>query len=126
MTVDKIKFLTSEIAIKYMEKDLIAIEGQIADLLVEKEKTKTKTSKPTDMRVIMTYIKYFLEHMQYLLLEQSNPINKAGHFGVLFDKAPTYQEILSGTQDLASAVKLNEVFVEGQGKLAAGLGFEPR
>lgn len=52
-------------------------------------------------------------------------MNRAGYFGVLFDKAPTYKEIKSGTTNLASCFALNEVFVRGQGMLAAGLGFEP-
>ena len=124
LTVDKIKFLTSEVAIQYIEKELITIDQQIADLLVEKE--KAENTKPTDMRIVMAYIKYFLEHMEFLLLDQPNPISRAGHFGVLFDKAPTYQEIDSGTQDLAYVVKLNEVFMQSQGMLAAEPGFEPR
>ncbi|HYK08353.1 MAG TPA: recombinase family protein [Candidatus Eisenbacteria bacterium] len=124
MTVDKIKFLTSEVAIKYMEEDLVKIEEQVAELLTEKE--KTEGNKPTEIREIMAYIKYFLEHMEFLLLDQSNPISKAGHFDVLFDEAPTYQEILSGTHDLAYFVKLNEVFIQDKVRLAAGLGFEPK
>lgn len=120
MTVDKIRFLTSEVAIKCMEEDLIKTEEQIANLLSEKE--KSVESNPVDMNLVMEYIKYFLEHMDYLLLDQANPVNRAGHFGVLLDKAPTYQEILSGTADLAYAIKLNEVFVQSKGKLAAGIG----
>jgi peptidoglycan hydrolase CwlO-like protein len=38
LTVEKIKMLTSEVAIKYMEEELVKIELQIAELQVEKEK----------------------------------------------------------------------------------------
>lgn len=108
MTVDKIKLLTSEVAIKYMEQDIIKMEEQMAEFLSEKE--KAETTKPIDMKIVMAYIQYFLEHFEFLLLNQSNPINKAGHLGVLFDVAPTYQEINSGTPKLAQFVKLNEAF----------------
>lgn len=124
MTVDKIKFLTSEVAIKYMEEDLVKTEQQITGLLAEKQRVEQE--KPADARIVMAYIEYFLKHMDNLLLEGSNPMDRAGYFGVLFDKAPTYAEIDSETRDLAYCVKLNEAFIRSQGKLAAGLGFEPR
>lgn len=123
LTVDKIKMLTSEVAIKYLEQDLVKLEQEIGDLLSEKEKTDQE--KPTDARIVMAYIKYFLEHMDELLIGGTNPLNKAGYFGVLFDKAPTYAEINSGTPNLASCIALNEIFIQSQGMLAAKPGFEP-
>jgi hypothetical protein len=116
MTVDKIKILTSEVAIKYLEADLVKFEQQIADLKVEKE--KAIVDKPTDMRIVMTYIKYFLDNMHYLLLEHEDPIIRANAFSVLFDEAPTYEEIKDGTHDLSSCIKLNDVFVVNKDKLA--------
>jgi hypothetical protein len=53
---------------------------------------------------------YFLEHLEYLLLQQMNPVAKAGYFGVLFDKAPTYEEIKFGTPKTAAAIELNRLF----------------
>ena len=61
-----------------------------------------------------------------LLIDHKDPVTRANSFGVLFDEAPTYQEIENGTQDLSYFIKLNEVFVRNKGKLAAGPGFEPR
>lgn len=61
----------------------------------------------------MDYIKYFLEHLEYLLLQQMNPVAKAGYFGVLFDKAPTYDEIAGlGTPRMTAALELNRLFVQ--------------
>ncbi len=68
------------------------------------------SEKPMDMRVVMDYIKYFLEHLEYLLLQQMNPVAKAGYFGVLLDKAPTYEEIKFGTPKTAAAIELNRLF----------------
>lgn len=123
MTVDKIKMLTSETAIKYLEEDLLTIDQQIADLTIEKNKAETE--KPTDMRIVMAYIKYYLDNMHYLLLEHTDPLTRANSFGVLFDEAPTYQEIKNGTQDLAYCIKLNEVFVRNKSELVVEPGFEP-
>lgn len=122
MTLEKIKYLTSEIAIKYIEDDVVIKEQEILKLNEE----KVSRTKVDNIRVVMAYIKYFLEHMDELLLTNPNPLLKASYFGVLFDKVPTYQEILSGTPCLAECINLNEEYRRSQGNLAAELGFEPK
>ncbi len=121
MAIEKIKYLTSETAIKYMESEVVKAEQQISKLMEEKE----KAVEPYDMKLVMAYIKYFLEHMEELLLSGSDPLLQASYFGVLFDKAPTYQEIFSGTPQLAECIKLNKAYRRHKGNLAAGHGFEP-
>jgi site-specific DNA recombinase len=123
MTVDKIRMLTSEVAIKYLEEDIERIEQQIAELKIEKE--KVNLDKPIDMNIVMDYIKYFLDNKEYLLLHHKDPVLRANAFSILFDEAPTYDEINYGTPNLASFIKLNEVFKSNKGKLAAEHGFEP-
>lgn len=123
MLAGKIKYLTSETAIQYVEADLVKADKEIKSLESEKEKTVQK--KPTDMGVVMTYIQYFLEHMEELLIQGSDPVSKASYFGVLFNKAPTYQEILSGTPNLAQCVALNAEYVRSQGNLAAPSRYVP-
>lgn len=124
LTADKIKYLTSEVAIKYVEEDLVKIDQEISGLNVEKQ--KLIQDKPTDMHLVMDYIKYFLEHMEDLLIHSEDPIARASHFGVLFDTVPTYEELVSGTQKLAEFIKLNEVFSFSKTELAPRLGLEPR
>ena len=121
LTADKIRFLTSEVAIKYVEEELVKIEGEIQKLLGQKDKEKLE--KPTDIKIVMAYIKYFLEHLEYLLLDQPDPVNKASYFGVLFDMAPNYQELISGTQKKAECIKLNEAFMLSQNQLAEEVRF---
>lgn len=123
LTADKIRYLSSEVAIKYIEADIVKIEGDIQNLLSQKE--KATHDKPTDMKIVMAYIKYFLEHLEYLLLDQPDPVNRASYFGVLFDTAPTYQELISGTQKKAECIKLNDAFMLSQNHLAEKAGFEP-
>lgn len=123
LTADKIRYLTSEVAIKYIEEDLVKIDGEIGDLMVQKKKEIDE--KPTDATEVMTYIKYFLEHTDELLVNSKDPEARALHFGILFDKAPTYEQLDSGTTTLSECIKLNEVFTVAKGDLATPNGLEP-
>ncbi len=106
--VNKIKFLSSEVAIKSMEGVLMKIDSKIKQLEAEKEEAVRK--RPLDIRTIMGNIKYFMEHLNELLLQQGDPESKAEFFGVLFDKAPTYDEIKYGTQNPTKLTGINELF----------------
>lgn len=125
--IDKIKFLNSETVIKHMEEQILAAEAQIAELTAQKEKVENE-EKTVNMKTVMEYIKYFLEHLEYLVLQQMNPVAKAGYFGVLFDKAPTFAEIKFGTPKTAAAIELNRLFstknIEND-YMAGEVGFEP-
>jgi len=106
--IDKIKLLSVESAIKYMEEDLMKVEIEIATL--ENEKKQQIIKKPLNIGVVVQYLKYFLEHLDYLLLKQIDPIKRANFFGVLFDQTPTYQQIVSGTTDSGQITGINELF----------------
>lgn len=120
LTADKIRYLTSEVAIKYVEEDLVKIDSEIGDLLAQKEKEIAE--KPVDASEVMSYVTYFLEHMDDLLIHGEDPEAQALHFGILFDEAPNYEELNSGTQKLTDAIKLNDVFVMSKGDLAPRTG----
>jgi len=113
-TVDKIKYLQSAVAIKYLEADLIENENEIEKLMVKKEK---ETKEPVNMIKVMKYIKYFLEYLDNLLLQSDNPIDRATYFSAIFNHAPTYQELISGTPEMADCISLNKVFIQGRGQL---------
>ena len=102
------------------------IEQEIAILSKQKEEADEK--KPQDIRLVMAYVRYFLEHLDYLLLKQVDPIRRANFFGVLFNKAPTYQEIVSGTQNPSQLTGINELFRISKthnGNLVIPRGIEP-
>jgi site-specific DNA recombinase len=106
--VDKIKFLNSEATIKYVEEDIMKIETEIKEL--EAERVQQQTQKPTDMTKMKAYVRYYLENLDKLLLHHSNPVLQAKYFGVIFNKAPTYADIVSGTPDPSKLTEVNEVF----------------
>jgi hypothetical protein len=58
----------------------------------------------------MQYAKYFLQHMDYLLLQQIDPLKKADFFSVIFNEVPTYAEIASVTRDGTELTGINELF----------------
>lgn len=109
MAIEKIKYLSSETAIKYMEEELMKNEAAMATLIEQKE--KMNASKTTEMSKIMKYIKYFLEHMDHLLLQQIDPVSRANYLAVIFNSPPTFQEIKSGTGDLTKIPGVNKLFL---------------
>ena len=106
--VDKMQLVTSQTAIKYMEEDLLKVEQQIKDLEARKDEQETKGG--VDMETILTYIKYFVEHLRELLIDHSNPILRARYFCVLFDKVPSYAELDCGTPGNEKIPEVNELF----------------
>ncbi len=122
----KIKLLSSESAIKYMEGDLMKVEEQIVTLTKQKQLAEKK--KPTDMRVVIAHVKYFLENLDYLLLKQIDPIKKANFLGVLFDKTPTYSDLKIGTTNLSKTTGVNQLFLaltQPVGNVVISPGIEP-
>jgi len=96
----KIKYLSSEVAIKYMEEDLIKSEEEIEQLEHEKNQ-KAEPLFSIDMDNVMEYIGYFMEHLEELLIDTTNPLKRAAFFGLIFDSPPTYANLTSGTPKLA-------------------------
>ncbi len=107
--VDKIKFLSSPTTIKYIEDEVINNESLIKELESEKNK-KTTTTNSVNMANVMEYITYFLEHLQELLIDTLNPLKRAAFFNLIFDTAPTYSELVSGTPKLAPYLSLKPHF----------------
>lgn len=106
--VAKLRILDSPTALKFMEEDLVRIEQQIKDL--EAEKSKKAAAKPTDMQAILARVRYFLEHLDELLVKQIDPVKKAQFFGAIFDRLPTYEEINPGTPKTPLFTGVSPVF----------------
>lgn len=126
MNVDKIKMVSSETAIKYLEEDINKLEAEIAEIRIKRQ-TKEE-QKPVDMEKMKAYAHYFLAHLEELLLHYGSPIQQAKYFGVIFNEVPTYEDIVSGTPDCSKITGVNEVFKaknNNLGLMAGAEGFEP-
>jgi site-specific DNA recombinase len=106
--VNKMKIISSETAIKYMEEDLLRLEQQVKDLDAKKEEKAVQET--IDIPKALTYVRYFVEHMKDLLIDHCNPVLKAKYFGVLFDKVPTFATIDCGSTPIAEIPEVNELF----------------
>ena len=106
-TLDRMKLVSSPTAIKYMEADLVALEQQLNNLAEDKP---AETEETVDMPTLLTYAKYFAEHLEELLLHHCNPLNRARYFSVLFDQTPSYDILAGGTQKISEIPGLNELF----------------
>lgn len=107
-SVDKIKFLSSTTAIKYMEEDIEKMESEIIEL--SEQRSTMEPQKPSDFAKATAYARYFLEHLDVLLLHHENPVLQAKYFGVLFNEAPTYRDIELGTPNLDKIKGVNSIF----------------
>ena len=107
--VDKIKIVSSVTAIEMLEADLVQTDKEIAKLEASKDDA-TQADQSVDIHKIVAYVKYFMEHLHELLIDLCNPNLKAQYFSVLFDKAPTYEEIKAGTQKESVLPGVNELF----------------
>ena len=107
--IDKIKIVSSATAIEMLEADLVKTDEEIAKLQASINGAG-KDTETIDIHKIVAYVKYFMEHLHELLLDLCNPTLKAQYFSVLFDKAPTYDEIKAGTQKKSALPEVNELF----------------
>ena len=107
-TINKIMFLSNSTAITYLETEIEKIHQQIIKL--EREKQQVKDKKPMNIDRILARVRYFMEHLDLLLLKQQDPHKKARLFGVLFNELPTYDDLDSGTQKTPLFTGVNSVF----------------
>lgn len=107
--IDKIKVVSSLTAIEMLEADLIKTDEEISKLEACKNEAG-KSTETIDIHKIVAYVKYFMEHLHELLVELCNPTLKAQYLSVLFDEAPTYEEIKAGTQKESVLPEVNELF----------------
>ncbi len=61
----------------------------------------TRLDQEYDVRTLINYANYFLEHLEELVFGGSDPERKGAMFGLLFQQAPTYTEITTRTPHLS-------------------------
>ena len=86
----------------------MSIEQKVRDINVAKE--QKATPNPVDMGKIVGRVKYFLENLDKLLLQQIDPVKKAQFFGVFFNRIPTYEEIKTGNKNPAKITEVSKLF----------------
>lgn len=107
--VDKIKVLGSETAIRYMEDELIKAELEVKELEAVKTE-RAKSQNEIDMEEVVANARNFLEHLEELLIDRDNPVKSAEYFSLIFKDTPTYEDLISGTPQLAPFLAYKDSF----------------
>ena len=119
--VGTMKKLTSIVALKLIEEDVNKLEGDITKL----KNDKIHDNKEIPMDIVMEVVSDYLEHLEFLILGSSDGLKRAAYFGVMFDEAPTYQDLISGTPKLAPYIKLTSELSDPEIQTVSRVGFEP-
>ena len=106
-TVNRMRIVTSETALKYLEEDIVSVEKELAEL---DEEIARQPNLQAEFDQVLQYAKYILEHLPELLLDLCNPLRKAAFFGAIFNKLPTYEQINFGTHKNSPPPEVNELF----------------
>ena len=106
-TVDRMRVVTSETALKYLEEDIVSVESELTQLDEEMAK---QPDLQAEFDQVLQYAKYILEHLSEMLLDLCNPLRKAAFFGAIFNTVPTYSQIDLRTHENSSLPEVNELF----------------
>jgi site-specific DNA recombinase len=106
-TVDRMKMISSETAIKYMEEDIITAEKQIAEI---DQAITQQAEKEVDIDRVLQYAKYLLKHLSELVFDLSNPLRQAAFFGIIFNTMPSYAQIDFETHENSPLPEVNGLF----------------
>ena len=92
------------------------------------QKTTLKVKQPVEIEDLIRYTKFFFEHLDILLLQQSNPIAKANFFSLIFNTTPTFSSLEVRTPENKKTTEVSDVFLAlltPDDHLAGAEGFEP-
>lgn len=118
LITEKRKIVSSEVAIKFLEEDLTKLEEEITRLKAE---IQNENKNEVDMDQVLDVTGYYLEHLEELVLGASDPHKRAAYFGLIFDKAPTYLDLISGTPTLAPHIELIDDMTKAKNLLVGPL-----
>ncbi|NQV12424.1 recombinase family protein, partial [Candidatus Uhrbacteria bacterium] len=77
------------------------IEKLDADITQAQEKREKIEVSEYDISAFINHVKFFVEHLDKLLLDNSNMARQQALFTLVFDEMPSYQEVNSGTPKLS-------------------------
>lgn len=106
-TVDRMKMVTSETAIKYMEEDIVSAETEIKTIISQIDKTNQNS---VDIEQVLQYARYLLKHLAELILNISNPLRRAAFFGIIFNTMPSFAVIDFETHEKSPLPVVNGLF----------------
>lgn len=101
--LDTIKSTESLSVKKALEEDFEDIDNQIEKARNERNKVE---KKEVDIKLILRYGTYLMEHSGELLGGKDNIENRRYLFGLVFEELPTYDDLINGTAKLQPIFQL--------------------
>jgi DNA invertase Pin-like site-specific DNA recombinase len=99
-----------------LEQDIDALEEKIKKS--RKERSKIEITE-ADIKLFIAHAKYIMEHPAEILLKQRDIRVQRELFGLVFEKMPTYAEIVSGTPKLSFVFNLSSTFAPNKNQLVS-------
>lgn len=67
-----------------------------------------QVKKEINAKLGFKHAKYFMEHMEELLIDTENVRRQQQLFGMMFNELPTYDQIIDGTVNLTEYFRINK------------------
>ncbi len=120
---EKLKLATTQSGFQIIEKEIERIKSEIEEATIKRSKVE---DTEVDIQTIINSAKYWMEHLEELVLNVPNPLSRATLFGQIFENPPTYEELKNGTPELSPLFALNEAFNTGDSQLSGVDGTRTR
>ncbi len=101
----RIKQVDSELVRKALEEDYEGVEKKLKSA---REMRDQQVKKELNAKLGFQYARYFMEHLEELLIDTENVRRQEQLFGMMFNELPTYNQIVDGTAYLAEYFKLSK------------------
>lgn len=93
---------------QYLNDELEEVDKQIKQLSLERMKMEAK--KPMNIDTVIARVKYFVENLDELVVQQIDPVKKAQFFGLIFKTLPTYEDLSGRNQNSPLFTGVNSLF----------------
>jgi len=91
---------------RVLEQEVEAVEESIAAMRPADQKSEATEDDEDDVHEFVAYAKKLLEHPKRILQNIGNLREQLALYRLFFDRAPTYEEFLSGTPKLGLTLRI--------------------
>ena len=113
---------TSNLVKKALDADYERLE---IELLEARSNRNNVELEELDIKSILGYANYLMEHPSELLIDKDNMLNQRQMFGTTFEELPTYDNLTNGTAKLQPIFQLKGNENVSKGDLVRWAGVEP-
>ncbi len=119
---ERMKLVNTQSGMKLIEEALAEVENKIAIATQARDESEDEDQ---NIDLLTTYAKYFMEHLEELLIVEDKPVQQKQLFGLAFEQTPTYKDLVNGTPKLACVFELNEDYKRSKSLSVTPPGIEP-